>query len=116
MKTLQILFLGLLATALTAKAQDSTDPWLIQPTVTIPILTPDTNATVQAQAQFQANTSSSSPGYAEATCARHSGARRRIAKRPGENFQLRSRPHQIRVFYYGSMKGAATHLAGAERQ
>jgi RHS repeat-associated protein len=109
MKTLQILFLGLLATALTTKAQDSTDPWLIQPTVTIPILTPDTNATVQAQAQFQANTSSSSPGYAEATSPDIQALAAGLQNDPVKIFNY-VHDHIKFVLYYGSMKGAQLTL------
>ena len=109
MKTLQILFLGLLAATLTAKAQDSTEPWLIQPTVTIPTLTPDTNTTVQAHAQFQANTSSSSPGYAEATSPEIQALAAGLQNDPVKIFNY-VHDHIKFVLYYGSMKGAQLTL------
>ena len=109
MKTLQILFLGLLTTVLTATAQDDSDPGRVQLFNSIPVLTPDTNATVQAQAQFQANTSSSSPGYAEAITPDIQALAAGLQNDPVKIFNY-VHDHIRHVFYFGSLKGAELTL------
>lgn len=110
MKTLQILFLSLLAAAFAAKAQDSSDPWRVQPTVSIPILTPDTNNAVQPNGLFQPNGSSSgSPGYAEATSPDIQALAAGLQNDPVKIFNY-VHDHIKFVLYYGSLKGAELTL------
>ena len=109
MKTLRLLIFGLLAVALTVNAQDSADPWRTQLTVSIPTLTPGTNTGVQRLAHFQANYSSSSPGYAEAVTPDIQALADGLQDDPLKIFNY-VHDHIKFVLYYGSMKGAELTL------
>jgi len=110
MKILRIVILGLLAVTLAAKAQDSSDPWRVQPTVAIQVLTPDTNDTVQAEGQPQPNGSSSnSPGYAESTSVDIQALAAGLQNDPLKIFNY-VHDHIRFVLYFGSIKGAELTL------
>ena len=109
MRALRILFLGLLVTAWAANAQDSTDPWLVQPFVTVSTLTPDTNATVESHVLFQPNNVSGTPGYAEATSPDIQALAAGLQNDPVKIFNY-VHDHIKFVLYYGSLKGAELTL------
>ncbi len=108
MKTPHILVLGLLATAMIAHAQTDTDPGRIQLNNSIPTLTPDTNATSQAQSQ-SGNNSSSSPGYAETITPDIQALANGLQNDPVKIFNY-VHDHIRFVLYYGSLKGAELTL------
>ena len=110
MKILRIVILGLLAVTLAAKAQDNCDPWRIQPIVSIPLLTPDTNGSEQTEGQLQPEGSSSnSPGYAEATSPDIQALAAGLQNDPVKIFNY-VHDHIRFVLYFGSIKGAELTL------